>query len=249
MTRLLDTLTLPQDIKGLEIEQLNQLASEIRSELVEVISNNGGHLASNLGIVELSIALFYVFDLSSDRVLYDVSHQSYVHKILSGRIKEFKSIRQSGGLSGFTSPNESEYDSFIAGHSSTSISLGCGFVRSDILDNSDKVTISVVGDGSLTGGMCYEALNEVRDIGGRHIIVINDNNMSISDNVGATSTYLKRLRVSKAYLKIKKCIYRFLSGFKLNEGKIQYKFQKFKNTIKYFFYGKLPFEQYRIPYY
>lgn len=247
--RIIDEIKLPQDIKKLEERQLITLAQEVREELINVVTVNGGHLASNLGIVELTIALLYVFDPLYDRLIFDVSHQSYVYKLLTGRKDEFSTLRTLGGISGFTNPKESECDVFISGHASTSISLGCGFARVDKLNNENKCSVSIIGDGALTGGMSYEALNEVVNIAGKQIIVINDNNMSISGNVGSTSRYLKKLRISKRYLKFKQGFSKFLDGFKFNGNKVSIRLQKLKNTIKYFINGKLPFDQYGIHYY
>ena len=187
---ILERIKGPEEIKELSQEELTALAQEIREFLIEKISRTGGHLASNLGVVELTIALFCTLNLPEDKVIWDVGHQSYTHKILSGRMEEFDELRQYGGISGFPKRKESPYDAFDTGHSSTSISAGLGIAQArDILGENYKV-VSVIGDGALTGGMAYEALNNAAQIKKNFIIVLNDNNMSISENVGGMSRYL-----------------------------------------------------------
>ena len=191
---ILEQIKGPEEIKALSQEELVVLAQEIREFLIEKISHTGGHLASNLGVVELTIALFKTLNLPEDKVIWDVGHQSYTHKILSGRMGEFDELRQYGGISGFPKRKESPYDAFDTGHSSTSISAGLGIAQArDILGKDYKV-VSVIGDGALTGGMAYEALNNAAQIKKNFIIVLNDNNMSISENVGGMSRYLGGLR-------------------------------------------------------
>ena len=194
----------PEDIKKFTLEELYQLSDEIRSFLVESVSKTGGHLAPNLGVVELTVSLFNVFDLEKDKIIYDVGHQSYVHKILTGRKNEFNTLRQFKGLSGFPKRDESKYDVFDTGHSSTSISAALGIARARDLKGEDFEVIAVIGDGALTGGMALEALNDVGDKKTDMIIVLNDNQMSISRNVGGISTYLSQLRGDPTYEKAKK---------------------------------------------
>ncbi len=203
MGPLLQNKDFPAALKGMSEAELEELAQEIRRELIETVSRNGGHLASNLGAVELTIALHRVFDSPKDRFVFDVGHQAYVHKLLTGRADRFATLRQKGGLSGFPSLRESEHDSFTAGHASTAISAALGLARARDLQGQDHHVVAVVGDGALTGGMCYEALNDAGHSGTRLIVVINDNEMSISRNVGAVSEHLTQLRQSASYLHAK----------------------------------------------
>jgi len=189
---LLDTINTPADLKNLPREELPKLAREIRQTIVDVVSKNGGHLASNLGVVELSIALHYVFDVPNDKIIWDVGHQSYTHKLLTGRKARFPSLRQHQGISGFPKRSESVYDVFSTGHSSTSISAGLGIVAAKHLKQEPSKVISVIGDGSMTSGMAYEGLNQAGDLKKDLIVILNDNEMSISKNVGALSSLLSR---------------------------------------------------------
>ena len=191
---ILEQINGPEELKALPPEDLKILAQEIRTFLIEKISHTGGHLASNLGVVELTIALFKTLNLPEDKVIWDVGHQSYTHKILSGRMAEFDELRQYGGLSGFPKRKESPYDSFDTGHSSTSISAGLGIALGRDIRGEDYRVVSVIGDGALTGGMAYEALNNAARMKKNFIIVLNDNKMSISENVGGMSRYLNGLR-------------------------------------------------------
>ncbi len=200
---ILENIQSPKDLKGLDYKELNILAGELREKLMEVVLHNGGHLASNLGTVELTLALHSVLNTPKDRIIWDVGHQSYVHKMLTGRYKDIGSIRTYGGLSGFPKRDESEYDSFGAGHASTSVSAAVGLATADKLSGRDNVTVAVAGDGAFTGGMIYEALNNIADKGLRVIIILNDNEMSIEPNVGGMNNYLARLRTSPRYLGFK----------------------------------------------
>lgn len=200
---ILDRIQKENDIKKLTDEELEELRGEIRQFLLESISVTGGHLASNLGVVELTMALHLVFDLPKDKIIWDVGHQSYTHKILTGRKEGFQSLRQYGGLSGFPKANESDCDCFNTGHSSTSISAGLGLAAAKEITGEDYHVISVIGDGSLTGGMAYEALNNASRLHTNFIIVLNDNNMSISENVGGMSKYLSSFRTADAYRDLK----------------------------------------------
>ena len=187
------------------------LADELRDEIIQTVSEHGGHLASNLGMVELTLALHYVFDAPEDKFVFDVGHQAYAHKLLTGRLQGFHNLRSRGGVSGFPQCDESEYDSFAAGHASTAISAALGMARTRDIMHGDNHVIAVVGDGALTGGMCYEALNDAGQNNTRLIVVLNDNEMSISPNVGAMSRYLTHLRQSKSYCALKRGIRRGLS--------------------------------------
>ncbi len=202
-TKLLDTINSPADVKALTEEQLVQLAGEIRQLIIEVTSKNGGHLAPNLGVVELSLALHKVFSTPKDKIVYDVGHQAYIHKIVTGRRELFHTLRQYGGLSGFPKRSESEHDAFGVGHSSTSISAALGMAVARDVKGEDYDVVAVIGDGSMTGGMAFEALNNAGDLRKRMIVVLNDNEMSISKNVGAMSEYLYQLRTGETYNRIK----------------------------------------------
>ena len=202
-TPLLDRIQLPRDIKKLSTEQLRQLADELRHETIDAVANTGGHLGAGLGVVELTVALHYVFDTPTDRLIWDVGHQSYPHKILTGRRDRIRTLRQGGGLSGFTKRTESEYDPFGAAHSSTSISSALGMaVARDLLGKNNNV-IAVIGDGALSAGMAYEAMNNAGARNERLIVILNDNDMSIAPPVGAMSAYLARLASGRTYLKLR----------------------------------------------
>ena len=200
----LEKIQKANDIKNLQPEELKILADEIRQFLIEKISVTGGHLASNLGVVELTMALHLVFDLPEDKLIWDVGHQSYTHKLLTGRRAGFDDLRKYGGMSGFPKRKESDCDAFDTGHSSTSISAGLGYVAARELTGETYNVVSVIGDGSLTGGMAYEALNNASRLKSNFIIILNDNNMSISENVGGMSRYLNGLRTAQAYTDLKK---------------------------------------------
>ncbi len=211
MYKNLDKINSPKDLKKLNILEKQELAKEIREYLLEIVSKNGGHLASNLGVVELTIALHSVFNCPEDKIVWDVGHQSYVHKILTGRKEEMKTLRKIDGISGFPKTCESEYDSFDTGHSSTSISVALGMARArDLLKGSNKV-IAVIGDGSLTGGMAVEALNDAGSSKTNLIVILNDNEMSISKNVGGIPALLTKIRTKKTYTRSNNCIKRFFN--------------------------------------
>lgn len=196
---MLEKIQKPNDIKKIPADQLPALADEIREFIIESLSKTGGHLASNLGVVELTIAMHRVFDLPKDKLIWDVGHQSYTHKILTGRKDGFETLRREGGISGFPKRSESDCDVFDTGHSSTSISAGVGYVRARELKKENYSVISIIGDGALTGGMAYEALNNAASLKSNFIIVLNDNEMSITENVGGMSSYLSGLRTASAY--------------------------------------------------
>ena len=201
---LLEQIQEPSDIKKLNLRQLKQLAEELRSEIIRVVSERGGHLASNLGVVELTIALHYVFDAPEDKLIFDVGHQCYAHKLLTGRYQAFQHLRQRDGVSGFPQMEESEYDAFTAGHASTAISAALGMARTRDIMGGDNSVVALVGDGALSGGMCYEALNDAGHSKTPLIVILNDNAMSIASNVGAMSHYLTRLRQSTPYRAFKR---------------------------------------------
>ncbi len=203
MPRLLDKIDSPADLKLLSLEELKTLASEIREELVSTVTNNGGHLASNLGVVELTMALHRVFNSPRDKIIWDVGHQAYTHKLLTGRKKRFSSLRQYEGLSGFTSRSESEHDPFGAGHASTSVSAALGMARARDMTGDDYDVVAVIGDGAITGGMALEALNQAGHLGSRLIVVLNDNGMSISPTVGALAKLMGRVRFDQRYRRAK----------------------------------------------
>ena len=245
---ILEQIKGPEDLKKLTSEELSQLAEEIRAFLIEKISHTGGHLASNLGVVELTIALFRTFDLPEDKIIWDVGHQSYTHKILSGRRMEFDELRQYSGLSGFPKRKESPYDSFDTGHSSTSISAGLGIAQGrDILGEDYKV-VSVIGDGALTGGMAYEALNNAARMKKNFIIILNDNKMSISENVGGMSRYLGGLRTGAGYNDLKKNVADTLERIPVVGGRMIDKIKRTKNNIKQLFIPGMLFENMGITY-
>ena len=215
MDNLLDRLKLPQDLKKLSFRQLEALCAEIRSVLIHTVSKTGGHLSSNLGVVELTVALHKSFDAPKDQIVWDVGHQSYTHKILTGRKNKMNTLRQKGGLSGFPKPAESIYDAFIAGHSSTSISVAAGLARAKSLKAEPGFTIAVIGDGAFTGGMAYEALNNAGHYKDRIIVVLNDNEMSISKNVGAFARYLAQIRSKPEYYSTRDKIRKWISAVPL----------------------------------
>ena len=199
-TPLLDTVDTPHDLRKLKPEQLRQLSDELRSEMIDAVGSTGGHLGSGLGVVELTTAIHYVFNTPEDRLIWDVGHQAYPHKILTGRRDRIRTLRQGGGLSGFTKRSESEYDPFGAAHSSTSISAGLGFAVANKLNDAPGRAIAVIGDGAMSAGMAYEAMNNAEQAGNRLIVILNDNDMSIAPPVGGLSAYLARMVSSSEYL-------------------------------------------------
>lgn len=239
--KYLSKINSPADLKGLQEEEIASLAKEIREFLVEKVTENGGHLASNLGVVELTLAIHRVFDVPHDHLIFDVGHQSYVHKIVTGRREDFDTLRRGGGLSGFTKRSESEYDCFGAGHSSTSVSAGIGFAQADKLLGNDATTVVVLGDGAFTGGMVHEALNNIeRDL--HLVIVLNENEMSISKNIGSFARILTKLRLHSGYVKTKQLIKRAVLGIPLIGKYIFKALQSVKMRIKDIFYGSNYFE-------
>ncbi|MDR1062165.1 MAG: 1-deoxy-D-xylulose-5-phosphate synthase [Clostridiales bacterium] len=243
MAQLLDSIRLPDDVKKLAPGELKRLAGEIRAFLIDTVSKTGGHLASNLGVVELTIALYAVFDMPADKLVWDVGHQSYVHKILSGRKAQFPTLRQAGGLSGFPKRSESEYDSFNAGHSSTSVSAAVGFARARDLAGGKHRVIAITGDGALTGGMCYEALNDAGRSTNDIIVILNDNEMSISGNVGGVSRHLSRIRSKPAYFLLRDDIHTSLEKLPLIGRPSAELISKLKNLVKYALIPGIIFEE------
>lgn len=245
---ILDKINGPEDIKKLNKQELDVLSQEIRDFLLEKISTIGGHLASNLGVVELTMAIYLAFDLPKDKVVWDVGHQSYTHKILSGRKAAFDELRQFGGISGFPKRKESPCDAFDTGHSSTSISAGLGLAQARDVLGEDHYVVSVIGDGALTGGMAYEALNNAARMEKNFIIILNDNNMSISENVGGMSTYLSSIRTGEGYLDLKKHVTNVLSRVPVVGDSIIEKISRTKNGIKQLLIPGMLFENMGITY-
>ncbi|HAX51470.1 1-deoxy-D-xylulose-5-phosphate synthase [Muricomes intestini] len=245
---ILEKIQRENDIKKLSPEELGLLAEEIRQFLIEKISRTGGHLASNLGVVELTMALHLVFSLPEDKLIWDVGHQAYTHKLLTGRRAGFDALRKYGGMSGFPKRKESKCDAFDTGHSSTSISAGLGYVAArDILGASNSV-VSIIGDGAMTGGMAYEALNNASRLKSNFIIILNDNNMSISENVGGMSKYLNGLRTAEAYTGLKKGVEDTLLKIPVQGEKIVNKVKKTKSGIKQLLVPGMLFEDMGITY-
>ena len=239
---ILDTICSPQDVKELPFEQLDVLCTQIRERLIQTTAKTGGHLASNLGTVELTVALHRVFDCPDDQIVWDVGHQCYTHKLLTGRREQFSTLRQEGGLSGFPKRKESEYDAFIAGHSSTSISVASGLARAKKLQNDQHHVIAVIGDGAFTSGLAFEGANNAARFGDNLIVILNDNKMSISKNVGSFSKYLSKIRARPAYFRTKDrvesiCNHLPLIGKPLNQLLVW-----LKTTMKTVVYGSNWFE-------
>lgn len=242
--KFLNKIKSPKDIKSLKTDELNELCAEIRTELVEVVSKNGGHLAPNLGAVELTVALHKVFDSPKDQIVWDVGHQSYTHKLLTGRFDRFSTIRTEHGISGFCRPNENEHDIMSSGHSSVSISSAYGLAKANtIRGNTDRYSIAVIGDGALTGGLAYEGLNNAGKSDDNLIIVLNDNNMSISKNVGAISRHLTVLRSKPSYYKLKEDTEHFLNKIPLIGRGMSWFISTVKSGIRRLFYRKTIFEE------
>ncbi len=245
---VLEKIEQENDIKKIEPEEWELLASEIRQFLIEKISVNGGHLASNLGVVELTMALHLAFDLPKDKIIWDVGHQSYTHKLLTGRREGFDSLRKHGGMSGFPKRSESDCDCFDTGHSSTSISAGLGYAMARDIMQEDYKVVSVIGDGALTGGMAFEALNNASKLTSNFMIVLNDNNMSISENVGGLSSYLSGIRTAQSYQDLKNGITHSLSNIPKYGERIVERIRKTKSGIKQLFIPGMYFENMGITY-
>ncbi|HHV28613.1 1-deoxy-D-xylulose-5-phosphate synthase [Acetivibrio mesophilus] len=239
----MDNINSSDDIKKLNLEQIKELGNEIRSFLIEKVSKTGGHLASNLGVVELTLALHRVFNTPEDKIIWDVGHQSYVHKIITGRKDKFDTIRKLGGLSGFPKSMESEHDAFNTGHSSTSISAALGIAKARDLKKEKHSVIAVIGDGALTGGMAFEALNDAGSSPNNLIVVLNDNEMSISRNVGGLSCYLSKIRTEPFYFKVKEDIDIILNKIPAIGKSAVKALDRVKGTIKYMIMPGILFEE------
>ena len=246
MSRFLEKLDFPNDIKTMSYEDLELLSYEIRDFLIGSVSRTGGHLSSNLGIVEISLAVHRMFDPPQDKLIWDVGHQTYVHKILTGRMDRFPTLRKFKGMSGFPKTAESEYDLFDTGHSSTSISLGLGMAAARDLKKEDYHVVSVIGDGAMTGGMAFEALNNADS---RMIVILNDNGMSISPNTGGLSRHLSKLRSSGKYLNMKARIKKNVSRLPLVGESIVAGMQHAKDSIKYALIDGIVFEALGVKYF
>lgn len=244
---LLDEIENANDIKKISKEDYPALAQEIRDFLIQKISVTGGHLGSNLGAVELTMALHLALNMPEDKIIWDVGHQSYTHKILTGRKEGFDGLRQFGGMSGFPKRKESAYDAFDTGHSSTSISAGLGLVKARDIKGEENTIVSVIGDGSLTGGMAYEALNNAAKLETNFIIILNDNNMSISENVGGVSKYLNNIRTSNGYLDLKEDVYNALKGNRRRDSIVN-RIRRVKSSLKQLVIPGMLFEDMGVTY-
>lgn len=240
--KMLEEINSPQDLKKLTLQQKKKLAEEIRNYIIEIVSKNGGHLASNLGVVELTIALHTVFNVPEDKIIWDVGHQCYVHKILTGRREEFKNLRKPNGLAGFPKSNESPADSFNTGHSSTSISAALGMARARDLQGKNNAVIAVIGDGALTGGMALEALNDAGYSKCKMTVILNDNEMSISPNVGGLNKFLGKLRTKKLYTTTNNLLKKQISSVPVVGKTMVAGIQRIKRAIKQLVIHKMFFE-------
>ncbi len=246
--KILSTIDEPSDIKKLTTLQLARLASEIRDYITTTVSVSGGHLASNLGIVELTLALHLAFDSPTDQIVFDVSHQCYVHKILTGRYKQFDTLRQFGGISGFTKRSESAHDIFNAGHASTSLSAAFGLAKARDIKNEQHHVIAVIGDGALSGGMAYEALNNIGQSNSNLIIILNDNEMSIDENVGGVTKYLARIRTNPGYYRAKSDVHKIIDNIPAIGMPISSTISRLKESLKQLVVPGMLFEELGITY-
>ncbi len=246
---LLDKINSPKDLKELSLPELQALCAEIRQLIIQTVGSNGGHLASNLGVVELTVALHYVLDLPEDKIVWDVGHQSYTHKILTGRRAQIGTIRKKGGLAGYPRPQESEYDAFAVGHASTSISAALGLAKAAQLEGKDNRVVAVIGDGALTGGLAYEGLNNAGRLHRNLIVILNDNGMSISPNVGNIARYLAHIRAGQPYLNVKGNIERTLERIPFVGEPIQHGLKHAKRKVKRLIYNSTIFEDLGFIYY
>ena len=243
MDLMLEHIHSPEDIRGYSVEELHKLASEIRNKIIDTVAVNGGHLASNLGMTEATIALHRHFRSPEDKIIFDVSHQCYTHKLLTGRYENFHTLRKQGGISGFTNREESPHDVFTEGHSGSSISAALGIAQANKLMGNDNYTVAVVGDGSLTNGMIYEALNNCAEKNLNLIIILNDNDMSISRNIGGLHDYLSHIRTSKRYYQLKKDTEKLLKKVPLIGAPLLTGSKKLKDSAKRFFAMNNIFEE------
>lgn len=241
--KYLNKIHSPADLKKLNSSEYPELAQEIRDVLVDTVSKNGGHLASNLGAVELTIAIHLTFDSPKDRIVWDVGHQAYTHKLLTGRYDVFDTIRQKDGISGFCHPNESEHDTFYSGHSGTSVSSAFGIAEANKIKKNNNYTVAVIGDGSFTGGLVYEALNNAGRSKTNLIVILNDNEMSISKNVGSVAKYLTKIRSKKRYVRMKARLERFLDRIPLIGHSMASGLFSFKTAVKNLIYESTIFEK------
>ena len=246
---LLDRITQPSDLKSLDLAQLEQLAQEIREFLITTLSSTGGHLAPNLGVVELTLALHYLFDSPNDKLIFDVGHQAYVHKLLTGRKDRFPTLRKYKGLCGFVKRSESEHDVWEAGHSSTSLSAAMGMAVARDLQGKKNKVIALIGDGALTGGMAFEALNHIGHEKKNLMVVLNDNEMSIAPNVGAMHNYLSKVRTDKTYIKAKEEVESLLKKVPAIGGTLAAWAEKVKDSLKYLVVSGVLFEELGYTYY
>lgn len=246
--RFLDKITSPSDIKGMTDAELSELADEIRHVMISTVAKNGGHLASNLGVVELTLAIHKSFESPKDRIVWDVGHQIYTHKLLTGRYEKFGTLRQKDGISGFSRPDESKHDTFYSGHSSVSISSAYGLACANKIKGNNRYTVAVIGDGSLTGGLVYEALNNAGRSKSKLIIILNDNKMSISQNVGSIARYLAVTRTKKRYIKIKDRLESALSKIPFVGNRLAANVFRLKTKIKNLIYKSTMFEDMGIRY-
>ena len=242
MGELLDRINGPADLRALKREQLDQLAEEIRSEMVSTVATTGGHLAASLGAVELAIAIHYVFDSPRDKIIWDVGHQAYAHKLLTGRRARFHTLRQAGGISGFPRRAESEHDAFDTGHGSTAIAAALGMAKARDLAAESYSVVAVVGDGAMSGGLSFEAVNYAGHLKTPIIILLNDNQMSISRNVGALSAYLSRVRLDPHYLKAKSDFESLAARLPLGGGLLEV-VERFKHGVRHLFLPGRWFEE------
>ena len=239
---MIEKINSAEDVKKLNIEEQKQLAEEIRKYILEIVSENGGHLASNLGVVELTIALHTVFNLPKDKIVWDVGHQTYVHKILTGRREQLKTLRKLNGIAGFPKTNESETDCFNTGHSSTSISVALGMARARDIEGEDNHVVAVIGDGALTGGMALEALNDAGASQTRLTVILNDNEMSISKNIGGVNMMLSKLRTKRTYTKSNVSMKNMINKIPVVGAPFVKVVQKIKRSIKQLIIPKMFFE-------
>ena len=230
----LDGINLPSDLRALPEDKLNQVCADLREVIIHTLSSNPGHFASSMGAVELTVALHYVFNTPRDRIVWDVGHQAYAHKLLTGRKEQFDTLRKRGGLSGFPNPKESEYDTFVAGHASNSISAALGMAIADNLtpENQDRKTVAVIGDASISGGLAFEGLNNASNNDNNLLIILNDNDMSIDDNVGALHRYLSKMSTSEGYNKMRYHAYNFMKRHRIINDKGRKRLIRFTNSVK-----------------
>jgi len=244
----LDGIDSPDDMRKLQISQLPDLADEVRQRIIQVVSDQGGHLASNLGVTDLTIALHYVFNFRSDRLLWDVGHQCYGHKLLTGRRDDFPTLRQAGGLSGFPAPSESEYDLFATGHAGTAISTAVGLAWADQANKLDTSVVAVVGDASIVNGLSMEGINSAGTLNRQLLIILNDNSMAIDRTRGAVSHALDRIRTTHTYVDLKKTTKQILNDLPLGKGLAE-AIRSLKDTMRTALHGEKLFEPMGLDYF